>query len=438
MSDDLEKLWDQPTDDENDKKFDIQQAMKAWGVDDSDVEQFLSFAWKVQHQEGVDEIDAGGLKVHMDVVESPESEHEDSYENETDDDSLEGYDPFAEDEGDAEPGESDDDGKGFSPLSDGSIEGEAPDHEPSGALIWNLENTNEDFADKVRAMISQKGGRTVQRFTTCIDFADYVWGPTPVGGLADDERITIQQRYTNSVMNTTLDECKVLSYKGWPKGIEAIKKFTDRLKSVVVGSIVAPVQHYEVSGQQLDVGKLMSGEPEVFLTDYDEEQEKKSRKPTLVRIIATIDITSTPTSAIYRGAAVAALTQLLEMNGYSVQIDLHCGSNEKIDTWVRAKEFGQSVYMETLVFFLAHPTVFHYMVMGAWEHLPKKFLDKACRGLGMRNYGFISEPLPDDRGDVYVSAMGARWIASEESTVKWIKKELARQGIELVEKEIVA
>ncbi len=186
---------------------------------------------------------------------------------------------------------------------------------------------------------------------------------------------------------------------------------------------------YDNTGLVLDVGKMVNGEPEMFL--YEEEQEddpSKKKAPKIVHIVTTFDI-AWQEAFIMRGAAVCAVTNILERYGYRVILDAHIGSNDIVDTWIRVKEASWPVNYTDMAFFTAHPAMFWRVAYGCWEMLPEEVHDRC--GLGVVSMGWISEPRREERGNVYISAKGSSWCGSQKQTVQWVCEQLIANGIEV-------
>lgn len=269
--------------------------------------------------------------------------------------------------------------------------------------------------------------RIQQKFPSTTQYLDYTFGPCEIPEI---QRMSRRNRGHGTFGQDWKAAKKMAETGGWKEGIEFVEKLSARVKKILVGSIPLPEVQYDVTGENIDMGKFVAGEPEEWMTMVDSAINVDAKPPKIVHIVTTIDIAQSAEAFLMRGAAICALTQVLELHGIRVQVDAHIGSNDVVDTWVRVKDASSPVNLENMVFFTAHPSMFWILSYACWEQLPEDWRRRAG-WIGTKSMGWISEPVDEERGDVYVSAINSRFMASERSILEFITGELKRFGIEI-------
>lgn len=267
--------------------------------------------------------------------------------------------------------------------------------------------------------------RATQRFTNTVQLSDYLKSECVFPA---SRRYSHRPQWSGSCLGLNWEGTLAAIVMGWEEGVEKIVAIEAMIKKVLAGALPEIKMQYDTTGLMLDMGKWVNGEPEDYL--YEEESEKPTDKPKgkVVKIVTTFDVAGQDAFVI-RGAAICAVTNILERYGYRVQVDAHIGSNDLVDTWIRVKEASWPVNYTDMAFFTAHPAMFYRVAYGCWELLPKEVHDR-CK-LGTSSMGWISEPRPEERGDVYVSALASAWCYSEKSMLKWVCETLTKNGIEV-------
>jgi len=326
-------------------------------------------------------------------------------------------------------------------VEDGDEEQEQFEYQPSGLVTpWWVEESSLPDGEKPKKdfgkpMIEVKtlGGvtRLQQRFANSQQYLNYVFdSPSQV---PDNQAVSHSSWTTKASLGLTFDKVREFAEAGWKEGRDKVDALGLKLVQVVAASLPQREIRYDVTGEQLDIGRFVAGVPEEFMYEAEmEEYVSKPEPPKVVRIVTTVDIAGTE-SFIMRGVAICALTQLLELSGFRVQVDVHIGTNNKIDTWLRIKDAEWPINVEDLVFYTAHPAMFYRTSYACWERTPKEW--RGGVGTDM-NFGWISEPVKEEQGDVYVSAYMSAQFRTEEQVMKWLIATLKARGIEIEEGQI--
>lgn len=157
----------------------------------------------------------------------------------------------------------------------------------------------------------------------------------------------------------TFAEAIELATNGWSDGTKRINVLRAQLTDFVSRAVAAKSKslNWDVTGDFLDVGRYLNGEPEVF-GSYEADGEQTVAKVT--KIVANVSaIGSVQSESIFSaGAAIFAAVDLLESLGHRVELWLGSGSTlhtgKRLQVLVKLKDASQPVDSDRLAFFLAH------------------------------------------------------------------------------------
>lgn len=221
-----------------------------------------------------------------------------------------------------------------------------------------------------------------------------------------------------------------LARQGWRDGVAQVQELSGTIESRLYNLISLPRIAYDVTGELLDVGRFASGEPEHWGNWEHTLTEGKGTKHIhiVVNVIASAGVSSEV--LMQRGAAVAALINLLELAGHRCKVDMVCadgcnGFHYEIRTAV--KEYDETLDLDRVTYAVAHPSVLRRHFFSAVELLPEDYR----RGLNVGSgYGRCQET-KESRGDIYLPMMeygDPRWESPENATA-WVNQELIRLGV---------
>lgn len=154
----------------------------------------------------------------------------------------------------------------------------------------------------------------------------------------------------------SMDEAFKLARDGWPEGIQLAEMIVERLTG---DNAVQRKRKYSIAGGSVNVGRLLSGNPQHMI---HRPKQPGSRVITLfceVGMSASINAVD----AILRAAIVAAVSDVLETNGFQcdiVAVDTTTEGNDRnascyITTTL--KKAGEPLNLNDVVFGLGHPSV---------------------------------------------------------------------------------
>lgn len=156
----------------------------------------------------------------------------------------------------------------------------------------------------------------LQQFDTAEQWLAFLRTPVPAPEL---QQSSILNDYSFT-RTRSLEEALALAKNGWPEGIRRIEEMSARLSEEIIKTLHVPEVTYDVTGDMLDVGRFVRGEPEDFMSLTPAEIEQEPRILHLVANICTSSSVS-PETLTRKGAAVVALVDALERHGKRVIID---------------------------------------------------------------------------------------------------------------------
>lgn len=225
-----------------------------------------------------------------------------------------------------------------------------------------------------------------------------------------------------------------LAQTGWPEGVRQFAIVSDRIQTTVAET-VAPHSYRpdDTEGLFFDAGLAMQGEADYWFKRepcYAESDDAVS-----IVLNATASCGVGADVLIARGAAVAALASLLELEGRAVEVTLAYAvqASELLTTLVKVKSFNERVEGSILAFALAHPAAFRRLYF-AWQESQPQAATRFNVGEG---YGFPTDVekalLP--KAAIYLgSAMwGEPDWENTETAARWVRGKLREFGVEVQE-----
>lgn len=249
-------------------------------------------------------------------------------------------------------------------------------------------------------------------------------------------KLTQQPEYRNSGFKSYNDhwsgstwlEAKKMAQYGWREGREKMQVEINKLE--MASHVKKPETYFDVTGDYgFDMGRVMSGEPECFMAEYDTDNEKDHGR--IIRIVVNNVISAAiPLPVIMRrGAAIIALIDALETANYRIELDMVCAAvvgRKCLTHIVPLKHADTDVSADQIAFAIGHPSIerrFNFIAIDLFEP----------NYSGHYGYGMPVDIKSD--ADLYVPAlnsMDANWH-SIESVNKWITTTLHTLGVSLIE-----
>ena len=210
---------------------------------------------------------------------------------------------------------------------------------------------------------------TLVQFDT---FADYV-AATQAENPRDPE---LKHRKADDwTLYTTFAQASKMITSGYREGADRIRAVAERVQQAIPESLlqqVKPQQIWDVTGEQLDVGRFLDGEPECFMDEFIPERGERLDGNGIIRITANLTASCGVNAKELerRGVYAVALADVLESLGYRVEITgVICSECNHIDATGRRKNgthvllfpvkaSDQPLEIDRLAFTLAHPASF--------------------------------------------------------------------------------
>ena len=288
--------------------------------------------------------------------------------------------------------------------------------------------------------IEDKGDTRYFTFYTWGDWLDYVKGKSEMD---DYSRASRQPDDNDWTKTKNWSEAIKLAEEGWEEGAKRIREvgmpIFDKLSQLIEKQHVV----YDVTGMELDVATYLKGVPECWM-DFETKIER-GVGVRHVKITYNYCASWCVSSDVLvgRGAAVAALVELLELAGYRVELWAveatdpswggrgGAGSICRLRNQVLVKSSEQPLDLSRVAFALAHPAMLRRLAFSLMELQDKKTRDAAGVGGG---YGMPCDIAKEVQGDLHFAHMhgsDSTWTDMKK-TREWVALQLVEQGVTLL------
>ncbi len=234
-----------------------------------------------------------------------------------------------------------------------------------------------------------------------------------------------------------------LARYGWAEGRERMSAMQKRLTELVRQRVNSRQEVlWDVAGAVVDVGRFCEGEPENMMYFEPSPTEGKGRIVKLsVNVTASCDIQAN--DIYWRGAAIISLVDLLESNGFSVEIEVCEGSRSRgcslMEYSFPAKVPGYQLDVDRLAFVMANPSFLRRVMLAVEEREPASIREEFGFRLGHRGcYGYPAEVSQEPSGEeagISVPSLKSweRTFRGEQGAVDWVLEQArAVLGVEAV------
>ena len=231
----------------------------------------------------------------------------------------------------------------------------------------------------------------------------------------DDPNRNASTRYTSSGdswdLGADFDAAMVLARKGWSEVGSEVDDLLSKINISVPRQDIIRVN--DVTGDEVDVGLYVQGEPEHFI--QLQLGEGNRLQTSIVKVIINWTTSGGVGAEVMktRGVFICALVRALELSGKSVAIEIVAPiAAKKYNTppffipRITIKRSSEQLDPEILAFWLAHPAAFRRLIFRLYEQLPSEERDYFDLWSG-RGYGNCAELPANEReeSDVYISGM---------------------------------
>lgn len=193
------------------------------------------------------------------------------------------------------------------------------------------------------------------------------WSDRHPGGTSSHDKKEKDFNYTD-----TYEETVGLTKSGWRHGAEKVNALRTELDGAVQSLVAAKAAaiSYGVEGDWVDVGKLLTGDPECCGTW---EVQGDDRNDKVVKIVANVSVSwkVKPETIFARGAACLAAVDILESLGRRVELWVALGirdwRNGESESHIIVKPASQPVDTDRLAFVLCHADMFRRILFAHME-----------------------------------------------------------------------
>jgi hypothetical protein len=149
---------------------------------------------------------------------------------------------------------------------------------------------------------------------------------------------------------------------GWKEGADKVAHWSAKLGCFLnaTRSIKAKQFAWDVTGDFVDVGKYLTGEPECFGAEADDGEQISSRVVS-IRLNNCVSGALQPDAIVARGVAVLVAVDLLESCGRRCEVIVSQStetSDIKADANIVVKRASEPVDLDRLAYSVAHPGFF--------------------------------------------------------------------------------
>ncbi|RMG44551.1 MAG: hypothetical protein D6719_01575 [Candidatus Dadabacteria bacterium] len=230
-------------------------------------------------------------------------------------------------------------------------------------------------------------------------------------------------------LNTPFSEARELARVGWIEKGRELWKYISALAPRIDAGVT---QGYDVSGDAVDVGRYLSGEPENMLTQRIEPLSA-------VQVVVNISASAwTDARRMFnRGIALAAIIHALQSSGRGVSLVVAVSASNRLgsnhETLIELQRFGDYINPAQLAFWVAHPAALRRCVFRYNEQQDYKIRNwfgfRAGYGYGMPDEIDTKNLEP---GTVYIPHINREAEAASETpeeALKYLVKLFKKAGV---------
>ena len=225
----------------------------------------------------------------------------------------------------------------------------------------------------------------------------------------------------------SFDEAVRLASAGWREGVKKSQEISSQIERRLVSKIERDDMNYDLTGEVLDIGRFCAGEPEHWGVWSQTYVDGPGTKLVHVVVNGTASAVVDKSILIARGAAIAALVNLMELAGYRAKITLCYATKAGSTIKVSLKDHDVSLDEDKLAYALTHPATFRCLGFSVWDSVKSHEVQSRLS----RGYDCPIDLPPDERGDVYLGMMHGNdptW-STVEASEKWVTKTMENLGI---------
>lgn len=233
-------------------------------------------------------------------------------------------------------------------------------------------------------------------------------------------------------LTASLQDACELATKGWSD----VRPQVDKLFGELEASIAMVLDEsysirFDYSGDSVDMGRYMSGDPECMMDYVTEPQARMGR---VIKIMVNVANSAriTPKQIMDRGVVVVALLDVLNKLGVGVELwtemaisDGGVDSGKRFSQLVKIHDSSEMLDVDSTMFAIAHPSMLRRIGFGSIEQGNRKDLANGC-------YGYPSKMICNDivSADIMIEKLQDSNEYMTKSPVQWVVDTL--NGLDLI------
>jgi hypothetical protein len=218
----------------------------------------------------------------------------------------------------------------------------------------------------------------------------------------------------------SLAEACELAIHGWDEKRPDVDKLFAQLETDIASAMDEPfMTYYAHSGDSVDMGRYMSGDPECMV-DYVTEPQARMGRVVRVIINGAMSCSISADDIVRRGVAVVALLDVIHKLGVGVELAVEMpvtSDNTKYSTVVKLHDSSEMLDINNMMYAVCHPSMLRRLAFGAIEQMPAEMFPSYRHGYGTPSemirkagYDVAVEKLQDGHGDLVRDPVA--WVLS--------------------------
>jgi len=239
-------------------------------------------------------------------------------------------------------------------------------------------------------------------------------------------------RDTEFSLTESLQDACELATKGWSDVRPQVDKLFGELESSIAMVLDESYSiRFDYSGDSVDMGRYMSGDPECMM-DYVTEPQARMGRVIKVMVNVANSARITPKQIMDRGVVVVALLDVLNKLGVGVELwtemaiaDGGVDSGKRFSQLVKIHDSSEMLDVDSTMFAIAHPSMLRRIGFGSIEQGSRKDLANGC-------YGYPSKMICNDivSADIMIEKLQDSNEYMTKSPVQWVVDTL--NGLDLI------
>lgn len=233
-------------------------------------------------------------------------------------------------------------------------------------------------------------------------------------------------------LTASLQDACELATKGWSDVRPQVDKLFGELESSIAMVLDESYSiRFDYSGDSVDMGRYMSGDPECMM-DYVTEPQARMGRVIKVMVNVANSARITPKQIMDRGVVVVALLDVLNKLGVGVELwtemaiaDKHVDEGKRFSQLVKIHDSSEMLDVDSTMFAIAHPSMLRRIGFGSIEQGIRKDLSNGC-------YGYPSKMICNDivSADIMIEKLQDSNEYMTKSPVQWVVDTL--NGLDLL------